>query len=109
MFASDHLTLDAPRRTKDGYLAVRAQAARVGVHDYTGTQVHPENKHGLRTKTTIKVLRDDATVFDQAAAHSFIGKPVTNDHPTTPVTAANWRDHARGTVMGAMRDGDYLS
>jgi hypothetical protein len=25
------------------------------------------------------------------------------------VNAANWRDHARGVVMGAMRDGEYLA
>jgi hypothetical protein len=25
------------------------------------------------------------------------------------VTSENWRDHARGTIMGAMRDGEYLA
>lgn len=109
MFATDHLTLDAPKRTREGFLAVRARAARTGVYDYAGTEVDPQNTHGLRDKAVVKVLRDDATVFDQAAARSFIGKPVTNDHPAQPVTSANWRDHARGTIMGAMRDGDHLS
>lgn len=106
---SDALTLDAPRRTKDGYLVVRARAARVGVYDYSGAEVDPDNKHGLRDQAVVKVLRDDATVFDETAARSFIGKPITDDHPTEPVTSANWRDHARGTVMGAMRDGDHLA
>lgn len=109
MFATDLLTLDAPKRTREGFLAVRAKAARVGVYDYSGAEVDPQNAHGLRDKPVVKVLRDDATVFDQAAARSFIGKPVTNDHPAQPVTSANWRDHARGTIMGAMRDGDHLS
>jgi hypothetical protein len=55
------------------------------------------------------VLRDENTVFDEKAARSFIGKPVTDDHPSAPVNASNWRDVARGMVMGAMRDGDYLA
>lgn len=105
----DRLMLDAPRRTKDGFMAVRAKAARVGVYDYLGSEIDPENKNGLRDKGMVKVLRDEATVFDKASAQSFIGKPVTDDHPTEAVTADNWRQHARGTIMGAMKDGDYLA
>lgn len=105
----DALTLDAPKRTKDGFLAVRARSARTGVYQYSGRDVDPDNKHGLRDRALVNVLRDDATVFDTAAVQSFIGKPVTDDHPAQPVTASNWRDHARGTIMGALRDGDYLA
>lgn len=106
----DALTLDAPRRTKDGYLAVRAKAARTGVYDYAGSEVDPENKHGLRDAATVKILRDADTVFDPRSAHSFIGKPITDNHPTKPVNSTNWRDHARGTVMGAKwEEGGYLS
>jgi hypothetical protein len=109
MLFSDHLTLDAPRRTADGYLVCRAKAARTGVYQYAGAEVDPQNAHGLRDKAIVNVLRDDATVFDKKAVHSFIGKPVTNDHPTVAVSADNWRDHARGVVMGAVRDGEHLS
>jgi hypothetical protein len=109
MFFADRLTLDKPKRTKDGFLAVRAKAARTGVYQYTGREVDPDNSHGLRDKAIVNVLRDDATVFDATAVQSFIGKPVTDDHPAEAVTAANWRDHARGTIMGALRDGDYLA
>lgn len=109
MFCRDALTLDAPRRTKDGFLAVRAKAARTGVYQYAGREVDPDNKHGLRDKALVNVLRDDATVFDTSAVQSFIGKPVTDDHPHEAVTSANWRDHARGTIMGALREGDYLA
>jgi hypothetical protein len=109
MYFADHLTLDAPRRTKDGFLAVRARAARTGVYQYSGREVDPDNKHGLRDKASVNVLRDDGTVFDERAVRSFIGKPVTDDHPHEAVTRDNWRDHARGTIMGAMRDGDYLA
>lgn len=110
MFMADRLTLDAPRRTKDGFLAVRARAARTGTYDYAGREVDPDNKHGLRDQATVKVLRDDKTVFDKRAVSSFIGKPITDDHPTEAVNAANWRDHARGTIMGAeWQEGGYLA
>jgi hypothetical protein len=109
MFLADRLTLDAPRRTADGYLAVRARAARTGVYQYTGREIDPQNKHGLRDQAVVNVLRDEATVFDRAAIQSFIGKPITDDHPTQPVTKDNWRQHARGTVMGALRDGEYVA
>jgi hypothetical protein len=110
MFLADLLTLDAPRRTGEGYLAVRAKAARKGVYRYTGREVDPDNKHGLRDAETVNVLRDEATVFDKKAVHSFIGKPITDDHPTVAVDAANWRDHARGVVMGAeWQEGGYLA
>lgn len=109
MFCRDALTLDAPKRTKDGFLAVRAKAARTGVYQYSGREVDPDNAHGLRDKAVVNVLRDENTVFDTAAVQSFIGKPVTDDHPTQAVNRDNWRDHARGTIMGALRDGEYLA
>lgn len=109
MLFADHLTLDAPKQLKDGYLAVRAKTARIGHYEYAGREVDPDNAHGLRDSDTVHVLRDEDTVFDEASARSFIGKPITDDHPSTPVTADNWKDHARGVVMGALRDGDYLA
>lgn len=109
VFFADALTLDAPRRTKDGYLAVRARAARTGVYQYAGREVDPDNKHGLRDQAVVNVLRDERAVFDEKAVRSFIGKPITNDHPREPVTAKNWKKYADGVIMGAMRDGDHLA
>ena len=110
MLFSDALTLDAPRRLPgSGYLVVRAKAAKTGVYQYTGREVDPDNAHGLRDQAVVNVLRDEATVFDPAAVRTFIGKPITDDHPRVPVTADNWRDHGRGVVMGALRDGDHLA
>jgi hypothetical protein len=88
---------------------VRARAARVGVYQYTGQEIDPDNAHGLRDRQLVNVLRDENTVFSADAVRSFIGKPVTDNHPSERVTAANWRDHARGNIMGAMRDGEYLA
>lgn len=108
MFVSDALTLDAPRRTSDGYMAVRARAARVGVYQYAGREVDPDNAHGLRDAASVNVLRDAEHVFDRRSLASFVGKPITDDHPHVSVTAANWRDHARGIIMGAVKDGDHV-
>lgn len=109
MLFADHLTLDAPRPMQGGFVAYRAKAARTGVYQYGGSEVDPDNKHGLRDTAVVHVLRDERTVFDQKAVHSFIGKPITDDHPNVAVTSDNHRQLARGTVMGAMREGDYLA
>lgn len=110
MFLADRLTLDARRRTKEGYLAIHAKAARTGVYDYLGTEIDPDNAHGLRDAGLVHVLRDEQTVFDKKGAHSFIGKPITDDHPKDAVTAENWKDHAKGTVLGAhWEEGGYLA
>lgn len=106
---SDALTLDAPRRTSDGYMAVRAKAARTGVYQYTGREVDPENKHGLRDQAIVNVLRDEATVFDRRAVRSFIGKPITTGHPAEAVNSKNWKQHADGVIMGALRDGEHIA
>lgn len=109
MYFADALELGKPRKTADGYLLVRARAAKTGVYQYTGREVDPDNAHGLRDQAVVNVLRDEATVFDTAAVATFIGKPITDDHPREAVNSANWRDHGRGVVMGALRDGDHLA
>ena len=107
MQLADALTLDAPRRTADGYLAVRARAARVGIYDYLAAEVGAPAS--FKPTDVVKVYRDAEEEFAADSVRSFNGRPITNDHPAEAVTAANWKDHARGTVMGAMRDGDYLA
>lgn len=108
MQLNDRLTLDAPKRTRDGFLAVRAKAARAGVYDYASFEVGGE-EHGFKTSDTVKIYRPEDEVFAADSVASFLAKPVTNNHPAEPVTAANWKDHARGVNMGALRDGEYLA
>lgn len=111
MFFSDRLTLDKRRINSDGYMAIHARAARTGVYQYLGREVDPEGKH-FAADQVVNVYRSPDEVFDKASMASFIGKPITDDHPDEAVTAANWRDLARGTIMGAQRevadDGEYL-
>ncbi|WP_066795085.1 DUF2213 domain-containing protein [Sphingomonas soli] len=108
MLLHDALTLDARRRSGDGYMAVKARSARAGVYDYLGSEVDPQ---GAKFKATdiVKVYRPAEEVFKAASLASFVAKPITDNHPNTPVTSANWRDHARGTVFGAVKDGDYVT
>lgn len=111
MFFSDRLTLDKRRINSDGYMAIHARAARTGVYQYLGREIDPGGKH-FAADQVVNVYRSPDEVFDKASMASFIGKPITDDHPDEAVTAANWRDLARGTVMGAQRevadDGEYL-
>lgn len=104
----DALTLDAPKRTAAGFMVVRARSARAGVYDYLGREVDPEGTR-FKADQVVKVYRPADEVFDKASIASFIAKPVTNDHPSVPVTADNWKQHSRGAVMGALRDREYLA
>lgn len=107
MFFADRLTLDKPRRTADGYMAIHARAARTGVYQYLGREIDPEGKH-FAADQVVNVYRPPEEVFDKAALGSFVGKPITDDHPSEGVDAANWRDLSRGTIMTAARDGEYV-
>jgi hypothetical protein len=108
MLFSDSLTLDAPKRTKEGFLAVRAKAARAGVYQYRGHELDRDGKH-FTADQIVNVYRPQEEVFDQASVRSFLLKPITDNHPSVPVTADNWKQHARGVAAGAMRDGDFLA
>ncbi|RVI06246.1 DUF2213 domain-containing protein [Sinorhizobium meliloti] len=105
----DTVTLDGLRRTQDGYLVADAKVARTGIQLYTGREVDPENKHGLRDKAVVKVYRPEEEVFAQDAMHSYAYRPVTDNHPSEMVTADNWKDHAVGQTGGeVVRDGDFV-
>lgn len=104
---ADRVSILDKSRSSDGFLKVRARSAKAGVYDYLGAEVDPEGKT-FKADQLVKVYRPPAEVFDKASLASFVGKPVTNDHPATAVTAENWRDHARGAIFGAVKDGDYV-
>ncbi len=112
MLFADKLTLDKPRRTADGYMAIRARAARTGIYQYLGREVDPAGEH-FAADQVVNVYRPADEVFDKASIASFVGKPITDDHPSEGVDAGNWRDLARGTIMGAtletLDDGEYVA
>lgn len=108
----DRLIFDKARVNSDGYMAVRARAARTGIYDYLGAEVDPDGAH-FAADEIVKVYRPPEEVFDRESLASYVGKPITNDHPAKPVTSANWRDVAGGTIMSAARetveDGDFIT
>jgi hypothetical protein len=102
-------TLDAAtgaRICADGSLVAEVFAARVGIQDYLGREVDPENKHGLRDKAIAKVYRPESEVFKTDSLATFAAAPVTVDHPSVEVTADNWRSLGVGEINGdVVRDG----
>lgn len=89
MHLNDRLTIDATRRTVDGFLAVNARVAKAGnVQLYRGDEV------GRPDLGTVRVYRPRDEV--SKARPSFAHKPVTLGHPSSAVTADNWASLAKG-------------
>jgi len=107
----DILTLDASARIcADGSLVAEVFAARTGLQDYVGREVDPDNNHGLRDRAIVKVYRPESEVFKADSLATFAAAPVTVDHPSTPVTADNWRALGVGEINGdVVRDGQCLA
>lgn len=100
----DRLTVDGPRRDAAGNLVASVLAARVGVQDYAGYEV------GRPDVARVAVYRPASEVFARDSMRSFAGAPVTVEHPSEPVTPANWKDHAVGDVGSddIVRDGEAV-
>lgn len=107
---ADALVMDgAARICADGSLVAEVFAARTGVQDYRGVEVDPDNQHGLRDRATVQVYRPEAEVFSRDSLASFAAAPITLDHPTDPVTAANWAGLGKGEIHGdVVRDGQRV-
>lgn len=105
----DRLTLDAPRRTGDGYLVASVRVARTGIQIYSGREVDPENKHGMRDRAQVRVYRPADEVFSADSLRSYAHRPVTINHPPKGVNSDNWRDTAVGlTDSEVLRDGEFV-
>lgn len=101
---TDTLTLDGSTRKREGgYLVADARVARTGIQLYSGAEV------GRPEMDVVRVYRAEDEVFDKAAMASFANIPVTDNHPTEPVTADNWAQYAKGQTDGDIaRDGERL-
>ncbi|OOR87288.1 hypothetical protein B0181_10585 [Moraxella caviae] len=99
---TDTVTLLGTRKTADGYLVAEVACARTGIQHYHGTEMG-------RGDGMISVYRDESEVFDVASLASFVGKPVTDNHPPEMVNADNWAKYAKGTIgEGVLRDGERI-
>ncbi|MEG5263240.1 DUF2213 domain-containing protein [Pseudomonas sp. JDS28PS106] len=110
MILTDSVPVSGVRRTADGYLVAEARVARTGIQDYLGTEVDPDNKHGLRDKPIVRVYRPESSVFHKDAMQSYAYRPMTNGHPGGDgVNSQNWKDLAIGQTGGdVVRDGQFV-
>jgi hypothetical protein len=86
--------------TPEGYLLCEAvPIARTGTQDYVGIELPDiEDKDGV-----IVVERDEDAVFAPETIASFLGKPVTLNHPDEPVTPDNWAYLSKGAAHNIRR------
>lgn len=99
---TDNAQLANTRLTNDGYLVATVNCARTGLQTYHSSEVGKGD--GL-----INVYRDEKEVFAHDSLASFVGKPVTNDHPPVEVKANNWKQYAVGSIAeGVLRDGEHI-
>lgn len=85
--------------TPEGFLLCEeVPIARTGMLLYGPDEVPIDDKDGF-----VKIFREEDEVFHPEAIASFMGKPVTNDHPATDVTPENWNELAVGTCMNPRR------
>ncbi|NML34939.1 DUF2213 domain-containing protein [Paraburkholderia sp. G-4-1-8] len=90
--------------TPEGYLLCEeVPIARTGVQDYAEMELEGiEAKDGV-----IEVERNEDEVFAPDTIASFLGKPVTLNHPSDPVTPDTWSYLAKGTTHNIRRgEGD---
>lgn len=92
------------RKTADGFALFTARVARGGnVQLYLGDEI------GRPDMPVVRVYRAPEQVFRQDAMASYSGVPITIGHPKAGVTAANWKDVARGEVgEDVIRDGEFV-
>lgn len=92
------------RKTADGFALFTARVARGGnIQLYLGDEI------GRPDMPVVRVFRPENEVFKQDAMASYSGVPITVGHPKAGVTAANWKDVARGEVgEDVIRDGQFV-
>lgn len=102
----DKLEIGDTATVGDGYLAVNAKIARLGLYQYTRAEIGDTDG---QPNELVSVYRPEAEVFDTDAMASFAHKPITLNHPRDAVSKDNWRKHTRGMSGGRVaRVGDFL-
>lgn len=99
---TDNTTLANTRLTADGYLVGNVACAKIGIQQYHSSEIGKGD--GL-----VNVYRDESEVFALDSLASFVGKPVTDNHPPVEVKADNWKQFAVGSIgEGVLRDGEHI-
>ncbi len=101
---TDSVAISGTKRTSEGYLIANARSVRTGIQDYLGSEV------GKPELPIVSIYRPPESVFSRDSLQSFSHAPVTNDHPSVPVTSDNWKELAVGEVStAALPDGQWVS
>lgn len=92
--------------TPEGFLICESvPIARTGLMVYGAGEILSEDGEALQAGSDgiIRVMRDEDQVFHPDTIASFMGKPVTDDHPSESVTPANWRRVSIGEAHNVRR------
>lgn len=97
----------AARITRDGYLVADALVGRANnIQEYRAAELDLKDR---APDELIRVFRPADAVFATDALSSLAHRPITLDHPSTNVTADNWRELSVGDVGGEIvRDGEFI-
>lgn len=99
---SDRISIGQTKDTSEGYLVATARVARTGVQMYLASELGDvATKAGFAPTDMVRVYRHPDQVFDKASLASITRLPVTLDHPSEEVTAANWAKYSVGDVGDA--------
>lgn len=96
VFRSDYITIGHSKIDSNGYLKVKATIARVGVQEYP----QPDG-------SVIREFRPPEEVAKSVA--TFEEKPITIDHPNSPVSANNADKLLKGLVRDCNFDGNVIN
>lgn len=102
---------DGGRRTEDGYMVADARVARTGIQLYLPSEFDSEviQEAGLVGRNFVRVYRPEEEVFKKDSLSTYAHRPITIDHPSSGVTADNWKDLAVGqTGDEVVRDGKFV-
>lgn len=94
-----------PRITSDGYMVIDSAVARIGVQEYYAAELG-DAFSDLPANQIVRIDRPASVVFGDDSLSSYAHKPLTNDHPSSAVTAETWKRDAIGwTGDEARQDG----
>jgi uncharacterized protein len=95
------------RITRDGYLVADALVAKANnIQEYRAGELDLADRD---PNSIVRIFRPANVVFDKDAMASLAHRPITLDHPSEPVTSANWKRLAVGDVGDeVLRDGERV-
>ena len=91
--------------TDEGFLKVPGRVARTGIQEYLARALGLDGD----PMRIVRVYRPEEEVFKPESLDSYDASDVTNNHPSTLVTAETYKGVAVGVVRGSgRRDGDFV-